>query len=565
MTEQEKVEKIEEMVTFADAIVVDTCTLLEPKACFWEFFWPKCYPFLQAQKKHITVPWKVFEELKAIRDNPLKEESLRVRADESRRRIKSLHKDKEDGHLDVIVPQLPNATHADPEILRLFDDNFVNTRFVVLTQDRNLATDLIGRAQTRSVRHQPARILTLRDGVPHFVHAFNEDATEPLFPIRRVPSSLSREEVPLPSFTSGDRLTASGGTITLEKQLAKGGEGCVWGTDSPQVAKLYFAMSPLREAKLRKMVDTPLKLSATITYPTSLLTDDSGRVVGVLMNAARGKPLKNHLFFDQTGRCPLLPEGFTRLHLVRVARTIVQHIRALHDCGIVWGDINLSNILLAFPQGLTSDPTPEVWFVDVDCAQIEDYPCLVGMADFNLPFRNEQSPKFPYNSPMKTLEDDRFALATLLFKLLMVEDLNPYQQLDRSYQELALKGAFPYPLLSSKGIESNNIPSYRLPVGHYFHSWKRMPPIIQKYFYQTFTFSRRDGETLCFPTEDEWEKALDRYEQEIKAGWRDIDLHARRVQRRYCATCGCIFQTFKVPDETTRGFHLSDHCLECRL
>lgn len=561
MTEQEKIEKIEELVAFADVIVVDTCTLLEPTACFWDFFWPKCYPILEKQKKKLAIPWEVYEELKAIRENPIKDTALRARARDARLWIQRLtRRGASPTPLKVLGPTPTGTKHADHVILCLFETHFIHNRLAVLTQDRDLATDLIGRAQTRSVFHQPARIQTLRGGVPVFARAVIEtEPIAPLFPIHVVPSPLSREETSLPTPASGLCLTSSEGNVTLEKLIAKGGEGSVWGTDLPQVAKLYFAMSPLREAKLRKMVSVQPNLPPTIAYPTALLTDAEGRVAGVLMNAARGKPLSNHLFFDhKTGHCPLLPAGFTRLHLVRVARTIIQHVKALHDCGIVWGDINLFNILLAFPEGLAAEPKPEVWFVDIDCAQIEAYPCLVGMEDFTIPFRNIQSPKPPYNTSMKTLEDDRYALAVLLFKLLMAEDLNPYQQCDCFPQELALKGDFPYPPPRTQNTPHN------LPGGHYIYTWKRMPATIRSLFCEAFSHTRHNGETLIFPSESEWEKALNEYEHGIVSGRYDIDLHARKNGRHLCATCGTPFTAFPIPDDTMpKGFKFPNHCRHC--
>lgn len=561
MTEQEKIEKIEELVSFADAVVVDTCTLLEPTARFWDFFWPTCCPMLERQKKKLAVPWEVYEELKAIRDNPMKDAVLRARARDARLWIQRLTpRGAHTSPLKVLKPAPNGKRHADHVIMSLFTEFFTETRLVVLTQDRNLATTLIGCAQTLAVHHQPTRIQTLRDGVPVFARAVIEKApVAPLFPIHAVPSPLSQEETPLPTPTPGLCLASPEGNVTLETQIAKGGEGSVWGTDLPHVAKLYFAMSPLREEKLRKMVAAHPNLPPTIAYPTALLTDAEGRVAGVLMNAARGKPLNAHLSFDwKTDRCPLLPAGFTRLHLVRVARTIVQQIKAMHDCGIIWGDINPFNILLAFPEGLAAEPKPEVWFVDIDCAQIEAYPCLVGMEDFAIPFRNEQPPKPPYNTPMKTLEDDRYALAVLLFKLLMAEDLNPYQQCDCLPQELALKGDFPYPPPQVKDTLHN------LPKGHYKQTWKRLPAAIRRLFCDAFSHTRHDGETLLFPSESEWMNVFDKYEHGLVSGWHDIDLHAKTPGTRLCATCGKPFTSFKIPDGTKPGgFRLSDRCRLC--
>lgn len=570
MTENERDAAIEEMVKFADAIVVDTCTLLEPKAGFWDRFWPHGSQILQKHKKQIIVPMAVYEELKAIRDNPGKDTALRARAGDARAQIKRLYRLEADSPLTVIKPHLENVTHADREILALFERYFAESRFVVLTQDRKLATDLIGRAQTMSFRHEPAKIQTLRDGMPCFARPLTADAATlapditPTFKLGDVvPSTLSREDSPLPSPMPGLRLTADKGlSLTLEQQIGKGGEGTIWTTDTPHVAKLYHTMSPLREAKLRKMLASPPPSLVATAYPLALLTDADNRVVGILMDQARGKPLKDYLFFNaSTDRSTLLPDTFTRLHLVRVARAIVQRIRALHACGIVWGDINLANILLAFPEGLSGEPQPEIWLVDIDCAQIEGFPCLVGVEAFNIPFRNEHPPKPPYDSPLKTLDDDRFALAVLLFKLLMFEDLNPYQNRECAPQKAALEGHFPYPPPGFRD-KAQKLP---LPQGHYWHTWLRIHPEIKTLFHNAFTFTQQDASGVHPPTAAEWERALNAYESDLSTGRHDLALHAAKAsQLRRCEVCRDLFTAHRVLNAyDTSRFIFPTRCPRC--
>ncbi len=572
---------IEGMVAFADEILVDTCSLLDGRAKFWETFWPHCKPILMRYGKRLDIPKEVYGELKAVRDNPEKPFGVRERAAWSRQAIKDFCRANTNGtgSEPINVAQLRNGhpfgSHADRVILALVD-MFYRNNVVVLTQDRNLATDLIHRAQSLSVRRQPIKVMFLQDGFPRYA-AILPDRQEregrtvqatPVFGTGAPLTDLSRKETNAPPYDpqSDPFMTAEGEVVLLTNRIASGGEGVVYGTDLPFVAKIYKKTSPVREAKLRRWMEVReecgRRLSPTITYPSRLLFDAQKRLVGFLMNPApeNGRNLSYYLI-------GAWPNGFTRRHLVGIAKGIVQCVAELHAFGVIIGDLNAENVLIAFKEGLPFDENPaDVWFVDIDSCQIEGLPCLVKQDSFTFPERRVPNPTEAWRSPLKTLEEDRFALAVLLFKLLMVANQDPYSQrgdFAGKSDEAAFQGCFPYPW--EKGAWSRDDPRWKkqIPGVDFKERWERLPAGIRLLFGQTFT---RGQDNLFHPASAEkWLRALERYAQDIEEGRCDASLDFEYgKRRRYCRECHTLFPSFRLSEFSPNGHLLwSDLCENC--
>lgn len=130
------------------------------------------------------------------------------------------------------------------------------------------------------------------------------------------------------------------------------------------------------------------------------------------------------------GRCFA---SWTRQDLVSLAISILTIIKKIHESGILIGDINGSNILVKSPT--------EVYFVDTDSFQINDYPCPVGTMEFTAPEIQGKN----YNSFLRTIGNENFAVAVLLFRLMMF-GLNPYAQQDGAGIEHNIRtGDFSFP------------------------------------------------------------------------------------------------------------------------
>lgn len=85
----------------------------------------------------------------------------------------------------------------------------------------------------------------------------------------------------------------------------------------------------------------------------------------------------------------------------------------LHERNIILGDINPANILVVSPK--------EVYFVDTDSYQIENFPCPVGTDNFTA--REIQGKN--YAEFLHMMGNEYFALATLLF-MIIVPGKPPY-------------------------------------------------------------------------------------------------------------------------------------------
>lgn len=154
--------------------------------------------------------------------------------------------------------------------------------------------------------------------------------------------------------------------------------------------------------------------------------------MGYLMPKADGKKLDASVFRGERGmeRCFA---SWTRQDLVSLSICILSIIKKIHESGILIGDINGSNILVKSPT--------EVYFVDTDSFQINDYPCPVGTAEFTAPEIQGKN----YNSFLRTIGNENFAVAVLLFRLMMF-GLNPYAQQDGAGIEHNIRtGDFSFP------------------------------------------------------------------------------------------------------------------------
>ena len=80
-----------------------------------------------------------------------------------------------------------------------------------------------------------------------------------------------------------------------------------------------------------------------------------------------GTPLQ-HCLLSQTAVLKHFPSG-KRSELVQLAVTVLEKIQALHQAGVLLGDINLNNFLMVSPR--------EIWLVDCDSYQVGGYPCPV--------------------------------------------------------------------------------------------------------------------------------------------------------------------------------------------
>ncbi len=260
--------------------------------------------------------------------------------------------------------------------------------------------------------------------------------------------------------------TENGQSIVLGAQIAGGGEGHIFKINSPSyVAKVYMPEKTTTHklAKIQTLIQKGIDFPG-ICLPKALLYNSKDEFVGYIMKKAEGEKVRS-LYMK-----PLFLKKFPswkKRDLVELCITILKKIGYLHKNGIILGDINPDNILVKSPK--------DVYFVDCDSYQVDGYPCPVGTIPFTPP---ELQNKGHYNSYLRTMGNENFAVAVLLFSL-MVTGQMPYNQKDgESAQQNIIDMNFSYPL----GEASNK----KTPAGQWRFLWSHLPRFMKDAFYNTF-------------------------------------------------------------------------------
>ncbi len=204
--------------------------------------------------------------------------------------------------------------------------------------------------------------------------------------------------------------------IVLTDEIGRGGEGtvlCVEGQPD-RVAKVYAnAPDPERCEKLRCMVallqEAP-NLGIHCAWPERLLTDDSGQLRGFVMRRLHDQHPVHELYSPEE-RKRTYPKASWET-LARAAAGCARMFAALHDHGVLVGDVNERNVLVAGDGSLQ--------LVDCDSFQIafegRTYLTGVGVVDYTPP----ELQGADFRSVVRTENHDRFGLAVLLFKLVFM-------------------------------------------------------------------------------------------------------------------------------------------------
>jgi hypothetical protein len=193
---------------------------------------------------------------------------------------------------------------------------------------------------------------------------------------------------------------------------------------------------------------------------------------------------------------------FNYRYLVRTARNLCAAVQAVHQAGYVIGDLNESNVLVSDRALVT--------LVDADSFQVRDpetgvvYRSLVGKPEYTPPELQGCS----FADVDRQPEHDAFALAVLIFKLLM-EGFHPFDGVYRGRGEPPEMGArirngyFPY-ARGRTGIE----PSPLAPPFEMLH------PDLRALFVRCFEEGHRNR--IARPRVEDWLEALEGAEDALQ-------------------------------------------------
>jgi len=328
----------------------------------------------------------------------------------------------------------------------------------------------------------------------------------------------------------------SGGSeekIELGPKISSGGEGSVFRTDSGDYCiKIYNNITPEQQQKLLYMVNDPHFINSPegeVCWPISVVRSTFGSrdIIGFLMkragrNAMSLETLKNEInsgarFWNRS-----------RSDLIEIAMNVVQTFRELHkekkngSPRFLMGDINERNILV--------DENKKVYFIDVDSYQIDNMLCPVGTPEYTSPRLYQKNCQ--YRSVPRTISDERFAMAYLIFYILFLGD-TPYNISKNSIRNCILKGYYQYKDRERSTSQHN-------------HIFLNLSEQIQNMFEESFSNPRAE-----YYDEDAWYLALDDMLQVVK-----LPISSRKLSNE-------IFPTSVLVDDNDRFILVTCNNKDC--
>lgn len=492
-------------------IFIDTCSLLHFAS---DKFWMNMIPILRQKQAKIIVPLRSIEELEKHSKNKEKQEL----ATNSKNTLKVLQQLLSAGFIEIRGEKTDNF--ADNVFQVVFTKFRINHKLLLITQDNDLAKDILALNDNKSVMANPVNVKRInqygflsgfhweendgrkRPQKPQKQNSLNEENDineDEIFKIYKTVTKIADVKMQVSSIPVEEEIvyTPRRESIKLLKEVAAGGEGIIYTTNTPYVAKIYKKENNTKRKyeKIKLMLTKPIECTG-ICSPIEILYNANNEFVGYLMPKASGKELQKSIFIK-----PLFMKnfpGWKKRDTVELCITILEKIKYLHDRNIIMGDINPANILVVSPR--------EVYFVDTDSYQIEDFPCPVGTNNYTAP----EIQRKRFADFLRTRGNENFAVATLLF-MIMLPGKPPYSQ-QGGEDPIAniINMDFSYPF----GESSNK----KTPDGPWRYIWSHLTYDVKKAFFNTF---RKDGENSTEDTRlsvDEWLSIFRYYLELLNSG-----------------------------------------------
>jgi len=422
---QEQARKIMEDYCREWKIFIDTCSLLHFAS---DDFWMNIIPLLHTHNNKVIIPLRSIEEIEKHSKNE-KDEELAKKAQSC---IKQINQLVDAGYVDVRGEKTDNF--ADNVFQVVFTKFRMNYKLLLITQDNDLAKDILALNNNRSVKANEVKVNRINKYgflSEFYWHDLQEDSSKEetikntkheeideneFFNVCSSVTSVSDEKMKISELpVEGSSVFTARESIKLTKELGNGGEATVYLTNTPYVAKIYKKdnITTRKFQKIQLMLSKRIECEG-ICYPVEILYNSKNEFIGYLMPQAKGQELQKSVF----GPKPLFLKKFPnwkKRDTVELCVTILEKIKYLHDRNIILGDINPANILVVSPT--------EVYFVDTDSYQVEDYPCPVGTNNYTAP----EIQRKHFSDFLRTKGNEYFAVATLLF-MIMLPGKPPYSQ-----------------------------------------------------------------------------------------------------------------------------------------
>ena len=500
-------------------IFMDTSSFLEDST---EKFLVALVPLLVQERKAITVPKAVVGELEKFAKNPdycrkkdPNKPNLNRLAIAACKNISLLL----DAELVKIYGDKDDGNFADHVFLKIFMSKRLKYDMLLITQDKDLASDILRIGKDSGSVKGVKKIMAQRINEQGFLEQVFDNREKNFTPSPKdfdeeIPSNerfavadkvvnivekVSVSNIP----TTGDYVIAAREKtrkkiIRLTEKIGSGDEGIIYKTNQANcVAKIFkpAEVTLHRFEKLKLMLTKKIDY-INFCYPIALIYNSDKIFTGYLMREASGRELQRSVF-----KRPLLEKYFpnwTREDTVQLCVTILKRLKYLHDRNIILGDINPGNILVESPT--------EVYFVDADSWQVEGFICSRGLPAFTAP-EIQHHKRYDY---LRTLGNENFAVATLLFMIMMPGRLPYTMQGGEGIAENILNGDFPYPLGEKR--------TGKVPGDLWRYCWSHLTYKIKEAFYNTFRFDGDYHDEKKRLGTGHWLKIFEEYLSLIKSG-----------------------------------------------
>ena len=538
-------------------IFVDTCSFLNEGSK--TFFLKNLISILFKNNTKIIIPLKILNEI-----NKLKNSGNKISKNLMGNAITILNEYRKFNLADIRGER--GDTFADNLFITIFTKFRIKHKLALITQDKYLALEILNLKYSQSVKSDKnvKAYFIKNDGTLGVwyktkienKHKYSFKNTSK-FKIgnKAITSNKLLDVKSIPD--EGDQvITKNNGKRKLLKNIGDGGEGSIYKIGNNQVCKVYKKekITNTKLEKIRLMLDNPIKIRG-VCWPKDIIFNEEGDFVGYVMDQASGKPMQKIMFIRK-----ILENNFpdwNKKHLVKLSSCILNKIRLLSMNNVIIGDINPLNILI--------NNENDVYFVDTDSYQIENFPSPVGTINFTASEIQNKN----FHTFLRTQEHENFAIATLLF-MIMLPGKPPYShQGGGNPGENIINQEFSYPL----GEKSNN----KTPDGPWRFMWSHLPYNIKEAFYETFRENKRRSV-------DEWLYLLKGYENSLEkefvsdelypSNFKQISIYARKefgakIEKRCeikCVGCKDVFFITKKQESNFRnkGWEIPKRCPECR-
>ena len=462
-----------------------------------------------------------------------------------------------------VLPNVPSGEHPErirpsalPLLRACFDNELVT---------RNVQTSETIRSDEETKKKDEAEKESIEgETIQQYEQKKTEKSVDSVISQSSNQSYISPKDLPKESEAVSTR---SGSSIVLRKELARGGEGIVYSTNQLGiVAKIYLLEKNDQERmeKIGYMCEHNPHISQ-LCWPEEMLFDKAGAFIGYTMqDASRFTEFGVSILKLNSPRVrDNSMKGWDRLSLVKLCKKIGEVFFSMHRKGVLMGDVN--------PRNMMIDPAsynnPSFVFVDCDSYQVDKYPCPVGTMPFTSPQiykkANKNPREFKFGDYMRTIEDENYAVASLFFNILMLNQSPFAGKGTTNIEESMMNYNFAYRISGDRDNTGVDTPD-----GPFRLIWNNTPKSVKDNFVLVF----KDGKDVKV---DQWIQQFNWYSRVIEKGnytseltpvlyWDYAEPEKRRTIDFTCDACGAIRNMPKERYENEEKWKAPHLCNDCR-